>query len=310
MNHRVRELSTTRHTDLWLLPYRLLEQVAHHLRHVLKPHTPQPLPRPDPGPQAPRSPPTSQRSSRRLVAVTVRTGATSGLSQLRTSTISRTSSPRGRARRSGSPTPPSQNTPCPGDLWRGSRGTASCSEVSRTSTASTSRRSPWKFTACLRASGSSTSWAPGRDGSGPGPNEASCSRIGTARTGLHEIVEGAVAPFGGPGSPLDHSITAVAGTAEHLWAALGCDGLARLDGVEITILPTRTPGGSRNICVQSMLPEPDGPGHVRSRGVRGGTPGATGDGRDARCDRNDSKILTSSRSYPFLPIHGLGSGEA
>ncbi len=82
--------------------------------------------------------------------------------------------------------------------------------------------------------------------------------IGTARTGLHEIVEGAVVPFGGPGSPLDHSITAVAGTAEHLWAALGCDGLARLDGDEITILPTRTPGGSRNICVQSMLPEPDG----------------------------------------------------
>ncbi len=82
---------------------------------------------------------------------------------------------------------------------------------------------------------------------------------GTARFGLHELVEGPVIPYGGTGSPLDRSITAVAGDHDHVWAALGCDGVVRigLDGRERVVL-FGSGHQKEHLCIQSLLPATGG----------------------------------------------------
>jgi len=81
---------------------------------------------------------------------------------------------------------------------------------------------------------------------------------GTARSGLHELVAGPVVPFGGSGSPLDRSVTAVTGSQDGVWAGLGCDGIASIRGDTTTVFPVQGPSGTSNLCIQSILPDPDG----------------------------------------------------
>jgi len=83
--------------------------------------------------------------------------------------------------------------------------------------------------------------------------------VGTARFGLHELVAGAVVPYGGPGSPLDHSVTAVAGTGHEIWAGLGCEGLVRIGaGGAVSTFAAREQHGRYAICIQSLLPASNG----------------------------------------------------